>query len=154
MRLILLGLRDRDAVGCMTHGVQRNSAASAAELNPVDQVFRMAADMSAVDFDQAAQRIETAKKKAEEERLKAEAEAKKKAEEERLKAEAEAKKNAEEDAERRLVAAAAAAFRRRCLQAAVVACVVLLMVVLHRAGRLPARLRRLLAALLLWRRWR
>ena len=38
-----------------------------------------------------------AKKKAEEERLKAEAEAKKKAEEERLKAEAEAKKKAEEE---------------------------------------------------------
>jgi hypothetical protein len=46
VQLMLLGLRDRDAVDCMTHGVQRNSAASAAELNPVDQVFRMAADMS------------------------------------------------------------------------------------------------------------
>ena len=95
-------------------------------------------------------KAEAEAKKAEEERLKAEAEAKKKAEEERLKAEAEARK----DAERSLVAAAAAAVRRRCLQAAVIACVFVLFVVLHRAGRLPARLRRLLAAFLLWRRWR
>jgi hypothetical protein len=97
------------------------------------------------------------KKKAEEERLKAEAEAKKKAEEERLKAEAEAKKKAEEEAEQRRVAAAAAsarAFRRRCVQAlsAVGMCVLLLL--LHRAGRLPLRLQRLLAALLPWLRRR
>jgi chemotaxis protein histidine kinase CheA len=96
-----------------------------------------------------------AKKKAEEERLKAEAEAKK-AEEERLKAEAEAKKKAEEEAKQRRVAAAAAsarAFRRRCVQAlsAVGMCVLLL---LHRAGRLPLRLQRLLAALLPWLRRR
>jgi hypothetical protein len=126
VKLMLLGLRDCDAVGCIEHGVKKNSQVSASLLNPVDAVFRMAADMSAVDFDQAAQRIETSKKKAEEGRLKAEAE----------------------------VNAVAAAFRRRCLQAVVVACVVLLIVVLHRAGRLPARLRRLLAAFLLWRRWR
>ena len=84
-------------------------------------------------------------------------EAKKKAEEERLKAEAEAKKKAEEEAEQRRVAAAAAAaraFRRRCVQAlsAVGMCVLLLL--LHRAGRLPLRLQRLLAALLLWLRRR
>ena len=82
-------------------------------------------------------------------------EAKKKAEEERLKAEAEAKK--EEEAEQRRVAAAAAtarAFRRRCVQAlsAVGMCVLLLL--LHRAGRLPLRLQRLLAALLPWLRRR
>ena len=83
-------------------------------------------------------------------------EAEKKAEEERLKAEAEAKK-AEEEAEQRRVAAAAAsarAFRRRCVQAlsAVGMCVLLLL--LHRAGRLPLRLQRLLAALLPWLRRR
>ena len=43
---------------------------SASQLNPVDAVFRMAADMSDVDFDQAAERLETAKTKAEEEKLK------------------------------------------------------------------------------------
>ena len=154
VKLMLLGLRDCDAVGCIVHGVQRNSKMSASQLNPVDAVFRMAADMSDVDFDQAAERLETAKTKAEEERLKAEAEAKKKAEEERLKAEAEAKKKAQEDSERSLVAAAAAAFRRRCFQAAVVACLFLLCLVFHRVGRMPERLRRLIAAFLLWRRWR
>jgi hypothetical protein len=91
VRLMLLGLRDSDAVGCMEHGVKRSSAAAASQLNPVDAVFRMAADISGVDF------IQAARNKAEEERLKAEAEAKQKAEEERLKAEAEAKKKAEEE---------------------------------------------------------
>ena len=83
-------------------------------------------------------------------------EAKKKAEEERLKAEAEATKKAEEEAEQRRVAAAvvsARAFRRRWVQAAsAVGMVVLLL--LHRAGRLPLRLQRLLAALLPWLRRR
>ena len=46
VRLMLLGLRDSDAVGCMEHGVKRSSAAAASQLNPVDQVCRMAADMS------------------------------------------------------------------------------------------------------------
>jgi hypothetical protein len=36
------------------------------------------------------------------------------------------------------------------LQAAAAACVVLLFLLLRRAGRLPLRLRRLLAALLFW----
>jgi hypothetical protein len=67
---MLLGLRDCDAVGCIEHGVKKHSQVSASQLNPVDAVFRMAADMSAVDFDQAAERLETAKTKAEEERLK------------------------------------------------------------------------------------
>ena len=70
MKLMLLGLRDCDAVGCIEHGVKKYSKKSASLQNPVDQVFRMAADMSAVDFDQAAERLETAKTKAEEERLK------------------------------------------------------------------------------------
>ena len=98
---------------------------------------------------------EEAKRKAEEERLKAEAEAKRKAEEERLKAEAEAKRKAEEEAEQRRVAAVAAAatvFRRRCLQAAAAACALVLLLVLHRTGRLPLRLRRLLTVLLFWLR--
>jgi hypothetical protein len=111
------------------------------------------------DTETARQQKEEAKKKAEEERLKAEAEAKKKAEEERLKAEAEAKKKEEEEeeAEQRRVAAAAAAvraFRRRCLQAASAVCMFVLLLLLHRAGRLPLRLQRLLAALLLWLRRR
>jgi hypothetical protein len=46
VRLLLLGLRDRDAVGCMEHGVKKDSAAAASQLNPVDAVFRMAAHMS------------------------------------------------------------------------------------------------------------
>ena len=46
VKLMLLGLRDSDAVGCMEHGVKRYSAAAASQLNPVDAVFRMAADMS------------------------------------------------------------------------------------------------------------
>ena len=63
----------------------------------------------------------------------------------------------DEEAEQRRVAAAAAsarAFRRRCVQAlsAVGMCVLLLL--LHRAGRLPLRLQRLLAALLPWLRRR
>jgi hypothetical protein len=70
VKLMLLGLRDCDAVGCIVHGVKKHSKVSALQPNPVDAVFRMAADMSAVDFDQAAERLETAKKKAEEERLK------------------------------------------------------------------------------------
>ena len=43
---MLLGLRDADAIACITHGFKRNSAAAASQLNPVDAVFRMAADMS------------------------------------------------------------------------------------------------------------
>jgi GTPase SAR1 family protein len=46
VQLMLLGLRDTDAVRCVEHGVKRNSALSASQLNPVDPVFRMAADMS------------------------------------------------------------------------------------------------------------
>jgi hypothetical protein len=46
VKLMLLGLRDADAIACITHGFKRNSAAAASQLNPVDAVFRMAADMS------------------------------------------------------------------------------------------------------------
>jgi hypothetical protein len=38
-------------------------------------------------------------------------------------------------------------FRRRCFQAATAACLVIMLMLLHRKGRLPLRLRRLLAAL-------
>jgi hypothetical protein len=48
VRLIMLGLRDADAVGCTQHGLMKSSAASASQLNPVDAVFRMAAHMSRV----------------------------------------------------------------------------------------------------------
>jgi len=83
-----------------------------------------------------------------------EQEAKRKAEEDRLKAEAEAeaKKKVEREAEQCRVAAAAATartFRRRCLKVAAAACALVLLLVLQRTGRLPLRLRRLLAALLL-----
>jgi hypothetical protein len=44
--LMLLGLRDSDAVNCMKHGVKKDSSVSAVQSNPVDAVFRMAADMS------------------------------------------------------------------------------------------------------------
>jgi hypothetical protein len=116
-----------------------------------------AAAMLKSDTETARQQKEEAMKKTEEERLKAEAEAKKKTEEERLKAEAEAKKKMEDEAQQCRVAAAAAAvraFRRRCLQAASAACIFVLLLLLHRAGRLPLRLQRLLAALLLWLRRR
>ena len=43
---MLQGLRDADVIACITHGFKRNSAAAAPQLNPVDAVFRMAADMS------------------------------------------------------------------------------------------------------------
>jgi hypothetical protein len=46
VRLMLLGLRDADAIDCVTHGFGKNSTAAASQLNPVDAVFRMAADMS------------------------------------------------------------------------------------------------------------
>ena len=46
VRLMLLGLRDADAVDCITHGFKRNSSSSASQPNPVDAVFRMAAHMS------------------------------------------------------------------------------------------------------------
>ncbi len=46
VKLMLLGLRDADAIGCITHGFKRSSTAAASELNPVDAVFRMAANMS------------------------------------------------------------------------------------------------------------
>jgi hypothetical protein len=42
--LMLLGLRDSDAFNFVEHGVKKDSV-SAVQLNPVDAVFRMAADM-------------------------------------------------------------------------------------------------------------
>jgi GTPase SAR1 family protein len=46
VQLMLLGLRDAEAMACVTHGLKKNSKSSASQLNPVDAVFRMAADMS------------------------------------------------------------------------------------------------------------
>jgi hypothetical protein len=46
VKLMLLGLRDADAIDCVTQGVGKNSTAAASQLTPVDAVFRMAADMS------------------------------------------------------------------------------------------------------------
>ena len=43
---MLLGLRDTDTIACVTHGFKRDSPAAVSQLNPVDAVFRMAADMS------------------------------------------------------------------------------------------------------------
>jgi hypothetical protein len=49
----------------------------------------------------------------------------------------------------KLRVAAVRAFRRRCIQAASASCILLLFLLLYRAGRLPLRLRRLIASLLL-----
>jgi GTPase SAR1 family protein len=53
VNLMLLGLRDVDAVGCIVHGLKKESTVSASGRNPVDPVFCMAADMSGVDFEHA-----------------------------------------------------------------------------------------------------
>jgi hypothetical protein len=53
VKLMLLGLRDVDAVGCIVHGLKKESIVSASGRNPVDPVFCMAADMSGVDFEHA-----------------------------------------------------------------------------------------------------
>jgi GTPase SAR1 family protein len=55
VRLMLLGLRDSDAVCCIEHGLMENSQVPPSQPNPVDAVFRMAADMAQVDFKKAAQ---------------------------------------------------------------------------------------------------
>jgi hypothetical protein len=70
--------------------------------------------------------------------------------------EEETQKMAEEAEQRRVsaTAASARAFRRRCFQVASVACMFVLLLLLQRAGRLPLRLQRLLASLLLWLRGR
>ncbi len=51
VQLMLLGLRDRHAEGCLVHGVKKDSKLQASRpgqmrQNPVNEVFRMAADMS------------------------------------------------------------------------------------------------------------
>jgi GTPase SAR1 family protein len=46
VQLMLLGLRDADVVDCINHGLKRMSASSPMQRNPVDEVSRMAADMS------------------------------------------------------------------------------------------------------------
>jgi GTPase SAR1 family protein len=46
VKLISLGLRDVHAMDCAQHGLKKSSSTAASELNPVDPVFRMAADMS------------------------------------------------------------------------------------------------------------
>jgi hypothetical protein len=46
VKLLMLGLRESDAMACITHGVMRNSSSLPSQPNPVDQVFRMAAHMS------------------------------------------------------------------------------------------------------------
>jgi GTPase SAR1 family protein len=46
VKLLLLGMRDNDAVGCIQHGFKKMSAVCASQLNPVDQVSRMVADIS------------------------------------------------------------------------------------------------------------
>ena len=43
---MLLGLRDAEAMACISHGVMKNSSSSPSQLNPVDAVLRMAAHMS------------------------------------------------------------------------------------------------------------
>jgi hypothetical protein len=46
VKLISLGLRDVHALDCAQHGLKKSSSTAASQLNPVDPVFRMAADMS------------------------------------------------------------------------------------------------------------
>jgi hypothetical protein len=154
VRLILLGVRDFDALGCIAHGVKRYSSMHALQPNPVDQVFRMAAQMSGADFEKAAQKSEAEMRMAEEERLKVDAETKKRVEEERMKIEVEANQRAAERSAVAATVAAAAALRRRCFKIALLAIACLLFLMLYRNGRNPRRLRRQLVGLLLWRRWR
>jgi GTPase SAR1 family protein len=57
VKLMVLGLQDRDIISCVQHGLTRISSVTS-QANPVDAVFRMAAHMSAVNFDAAAQRLQ------------------------------------------------------------------------------------------------
>jgi hypothetical protein len=50
VKLMLLGLRDGEIVSCMQHGLTKISTVASQD-NPVDAVFRMAAHMSQVNFD-------------------------------------------------------------------------------------------------------
>jgi hypothetical protein len=68
VQLMLLGVRDSNAVGCMANGVKSTNAASTSERTLIGAVFCIAADMSGLDFE--------AKRKAAQERLKAEDEEK------------------------------------------------------------------------------
>jgi GTPase SAR1 family protein len=46
VRLMLMGLKDADVIGCTEHGLEKMSLKSASGFNPVDEVFRMAAEMA------------------------------------------------------------------------------------------------------------
>jgi GTPase SAR1 family protein len=61
VRLIALGLRDVHVISCIEHGCTKISNKTS-QPNPVDPVFRMAAHMSGVDFDAAAETIKNIKK--------------------------------------------------------------------------------------------
>jgi len=61
VKLMLLGLRDSDVMGCISHGVENNSS-STSQPNPVDAVMRMAAHMSGADFAKASQDVQNYRK--------------------------------------------------------------------------------------------
>jgi GTPase SAR1 family protein len=48
--LMLVGLNDAAIMGCAEHGLKKTSSTSASKSNPVNEVFRMAAQMSGVLF--------------------------------------------------------------------------------------------------------
>ena len=55
VKLMMLGLRDNDIIGCVQHGLTKISCVTSQD-NPVDAVFRMAAHMSQLNFDDARHR--------------------------------------------------------------------------------------------------
>jgi hypothetical protein len=58
VKLMMLGLRDDDIIGCVQHGLTKISCVTS-QANPVDAVFRMAAHMSELNFDEARHRLHT-----------------------------------------------------------------------------------------------
>jgi hypothetical protein len=57
VKLMMLGLRDDDIIGCVQHGLTKISCVTS-QANPVDAVFRMAAHMSELSFDDARHRLQ------------------------------------------------------------------------------------------------
>ena len=61
IKLMALGLRDVHVILCAEHGLSKISILTSEE-HPVDQVMRMAAHMSGVDFTRACQSLQTVRK--------------------------------------------------------------------------------------------
>ena len=62
VELMMLGLRDAHVINCVEHGLSKTSAVTS-QANPLDPVFRMAAHMSGVNFNAAAQSLKNIRKK-------------------------------------------------------------------------------------------